>query len=111
MKKTFQALNILKFECRNRVVDGCVCNLNAVKDRNAVELMEIVAMAFLLLGSPPETILNELLFSAQKRREDLRQNQSVTGYFAEGKSFLHSSLVAERRGTEEAHSSGFCSGT
>lgn len=40
--------------------------------------------------APQETILNQLLFSIIKRREDLdKARKSVKGYFAEGKISLH----------------------
>lgn len=82
--ETSQAVNVFNFECRNRVGDGCVRNVHAVKDSNDLELMEIISLAFFLLGSPPRN-RTKLLFSTLKRREDLRHK----GYFVEGKSFLH----------------------
>lgn len=51
--ETSQAMNVFDFECRNLVRDGCMHSLYAVKGSNALELMEIIGLAFFLLGSPP----------------------------------------------------------
>lgn len=81
----------------HRLCESCwrwlMCNLHALKDSDALELMEIIALAFFLLGSPPMTQL--------KRKEDLRPNLSVKGYFAEGKSFLLQQLERDRSSSQQ----------
>lgn len=54
--ETSQAVDAFDFECRNCVGDGCMCDLYAVKDSNALELMEIISLAFF----PPGITTQEL---------------------------------------------------
>jgi len=53
--QTSLGVKVCDSECRSRVGDGRMSDLCAVKDSKALESMEMIGLAFFLLGSPPRS--------------------------------------------------------
>ena len=110
--ETSQAVNVFDFECRNHVGDGCMRNLYAVKDSNALELVEIIGLAFFLLGSPPRSCTKPaaVFHPEEKGGFKTKPKEVLKVILQRARVSCTDNLVAERKGIEEARSGGFCGG-